>query len=62
MDHTITLGLEAVPVPVSPTIRFGVSGAGFDQGKFGSGLDDSSNIAIFDGTGAHVFDQMVFAG
>jgi hypothetical protein len=61
MEHKVTLGLEAVPVPVTPTLRFDTAGAGFDQGKFGSGLADGSNMFIFDAGSGHRFDEGVFA-
>lgn len=59
-DHTVTLGLEAVPTPVSPVFRFDTTGQGFDQGRFGSDLTDSTNMFRFD-TAGQGFDQGFFA-
>jgi hypothetical protein len=55
-DHAVTLGLEAAPTQPAPLFRFDTAGAGFDQGKWGKGLDDPATIFQFD-TPGHGFDQ-----
>jgi hypothetical protein len=60
-DHSITFGLEAAPTGATPTFRFDTAGAGFNDGKFGSGLSDSANMFRFDGTSGHRFNEGVFA-
>jgi hypothetical protein len=58
--HETVFSCEKVPAGVSPVFRFDTAGAGFDQGKFGGGLDDPGNIFRFD-TAGQGFDQGVFA-
>jgi hypothetical protein len=57
-DHAITFGLEAVPTNVSPVFRFDASGQGFNQGKFGSDVDDPASIFIFDVAGRGFSDGL----
>lgn len=59
-DHTVVFGLEAVQVPVSPVFRFDAAGHGFDQGKFGQGLDEAASVFRFDVAGQG-FDAGHFA-
>lgn len=59
-DHEVTFGLEACPAAITPLFRFDVAGSGFDQGRFGDGTNNSSNLFRFDVSGAG-FDQGVFA-
>jgi hypothetical protein len=56
-DHTVTFGLEMTPVAISPMFRFDTAGQGFDDGKFGSGLEDSDDIFLFDGVSGHRFNE-----
>jgi hypothetical protein len=56
-----TFGCEKAPVQPSNVFRFDVTGAGFDDGVFGSlGLDEPQQIFCFDVTGAG-FNDGVFA-
>lgn len=60
-DHVVTIGLEAAPAAQVNVFRFDTSGAGFDQGTFGNGLDDPSTMFRFDAsTSGHRFDEGVF--
>ncbi len=59
-DHEVTFGLEAVQTAITPVFRFDVAGAGFDQGKFGAGLDEPTTVFRFDVAGQG-FDQGKFA-
>lgn len=61
VDHAVTFGLEACPIPVTPVMRFDTAGQGFGTGKFGSGLDDPATMFRFDGIVGHRFDSGVFA-
>lgn len=61
VDHVVTLGLEATPAQQVNVLRFDTAGQGFDQGMFGSGLDDPANMFRFDSTSGHRFDEGVFA-
>jgi len=58
--HETVFGCEKVAPVVDPVFRFDTAGAGFDDGKFGDGQDDPSNLFIFDVAG-HGFDDGVFA-
>ena len=60
-DHAVTFGLESAPVVVEDLFRFGVAGQGFNDGLFGSGLDDPGTMFRFDGTSGHRFNEGVFA-
>jgi hypothetical protein len=55
-DHLVSVGLEMAPALPSPLFRFDTAGAGFDDGKWGGGLDDPATIFRFD-TAGHGFDQ-----
>jgi hypothetical protein len=59
-DHAVVFGLEAVQIPITPVFRFDMAGAGFDQGKFGQGLDEAATVFRFDVAGQG-FDQGKFA-
>jgi hypothetical protein len=59
-DHAVTFGLEAVQIPVTPVFRFDVAGQGFDQGRFGQGLDEAATVFRFD-TAGQGFDQGMWA-
>lgn len=61
LDHVVIFDLEAAPMTLDGVFRFDVSGAGFDDGVFGNGLDDPANLFRFDGTSGHRFDEGVFA-
>jgi hypothetical protein len=61
-DHAVTFGLEAAPIPPSPTFQLDTAGAGADNGKLGGGFDDPSNILILDSAvAAHCLDAGVLA-
>jgi hypothetical protein len=60
-DHTVTFGLEAAHDIVTDVFRFDVAGQGFNDGLFGSGLDDPATMFRFDGTSGHRFNEGVFA-
>jgi hypothetical protein len=59
LDHRVTLGLEMCPTSnISPVFRFDTAGAGFNDGKFGSGVDDPASVFQFDNdTSGHRFDE-----
>lgn len=59
-EHAVTFGLEAAPAVAEPVFRFGVSGQGFGQGKFGGDIDDPETMFRFDVTGQG-FDDGMFA-
>lgn len=51
-DHSVTFGLEMVPVvaaaPVDTSFHFGDADRGFDEGTFSSGLIPTENLLRFD--------------
>lgn len=61
VDHVVTFGCEMAPAIETSVFRFDVSGRGFDDGRFGAGLDDPATILQFDGTAGHRFDEAMFA-
>lgn len=60
-DHRVTFGLEAAPPVQGNVFRFDTAGAGFNDGLFGSGIDDPATMFRFDGVAGTRFDEGVFA-
>ncbi len=60
--HTTTFGLEQAPAAQTGNVfAFDVSGSGFNDGIFGTGMDDPDTIFILDGGAGHRFDEGQFA-
>ena len=61
LDHMVTVGCEAVQATQSTALQFDVASHGFDDGAFGTGIDDPTTMFLLDSsTSGHRFDEGLF--